>query len=298
MKSFPFNKFDKSCLIYSKGSYDIFLLNEIGGTETYYVVKIKMFGFGSSGDFDKEENIALYIKQKYKNMPNILVPEDIYIDKTPINYSLFTDKNKRLNLPQCKEAKLSQIFTYTDYYSYYLTKAGLYNLGYYLGTYKGHLSYNAFVGFSFQILAALLTLHNIGVWHGDIKPQNILVANREIFSPNISYKYRDKVWTIKYSDLSNRDMKLIDYGESKIIEGIENTCEVFKYEVNVGIVNVLQTMWSKTDEKESHLQEYEELIQLLKNCKTKIINVISDAEIYKPLEMQDEDSYVYEFPMN
>ena len=142
MKSFPFNKFDKSCLIYTKGSYGIFLLSEIGNTEKYFVVKIKLFGFGNTGIFDKEENTALYIKENYNNMPNILVPEEIYIDLSPINYSLFTDKNKRLKLPGCKEATLAEIFTDSgSYYSYYLTKAGLYNLGYYLGTYKGRLSY-------------------------------------------------------------------------------------------------------------------------------------------------------------
>jgi serine/threonine protein kinase len=296
MKSFPFNKFDKSCLIYTKGSYGIFLLSESDDTEKYFVVKIKMFGVGNIGIFDKEENTALYIKENYKNMPNILVPEDIYIDQSPINYSLFTDKNKRLKLPECKDATLAKIFTDIGYYSYYLTKAGLYNLGYYLGTYKGRLSYRAFVGFSFQLLAALLTLHDLGVWHGDIKPQNILVANKEITSPSISYKFGDKVWTIQYSDLSDRDLKIIDYGNSEIMKDVENTCDTFKYEVSIAVVSVIQTMWNKTDDKESHLQEYEQLIQLLKNCKTKIIDVISSSEIYKPLEGQPGDSYLYEFP--
>jgi serine/threonine protein kinase len=294
MKKFPINDFDKSCLIYTKGEYGIFLLRGID--ENYYTAKIKYFGFNYGAKLDNEDEIALYLKANAKNMPNLLVPEEIYYDNSPIEYLLFTDKSNRLLLSQCKDATLDKIFIHSkNRYSYYITKAGLYNLGYYLGTYKGVLSYETFIGFSFQILAGLQVLHSLGIWHRDIKPQNILIFESDKNTPDITYKYRDKKWTIKYPDLLYRELKIIDYGESQLNKDVITPCKTFQYETSVAVVNVMQIMWNKVTNKEDKNKEeyFQDLIFLLKNCETHIIDVISNAKIYKNLSENETTNNEY-----
>ena len=111
---------------------------------------------------------------------------------------------------------------------------------------KGTLSYKAFVVFSFQILIAIYKLHTLSVWHRDIKAANVLVCTSEISERYIRYVVGENIWTINYEDTGNRDLKIIDYGESVIEEKVKNPCLEFLYEVTVATSNIIQLMWSKT----------------------------------------------------
>jgi serine/threonine protein kinase len=285
---FPEEDFDKSCLIYTKNNYGIFLVTSRDGQ----VYTIKVNAYLRVPSFEIEN--ALYIKEKVGNMPNLLLPEAIYVGRNPSSYSLFREEKNRLKLKECKNANLREIFNENLSHSYYVTKACLYNLGYYLGANKGTLTYKAFVAFSFQILAALLSLHNINVWHRDIKTQNILICKSDIAKSYSSISYigkEGKVWTIDYADTDGRDVKIIDYGESLIEKEVKNPCTEFDFEVTVATVSVLNFMWSKVTDKLGKEGEYNELINLLKNCKTSIYDVLQNARIFEGLLYSDERSY-------
>ena len=281
------DEFDKSCLIYNKSTYGIFLVTGKDGEN--YTIKVSV---GNGSMLSMEILIAFYIKDELGDMPNLLVPEDVYIGYNPIYYPLFTSSSNRLNLPQCKVLTLNNIFLGKDMeYNYYVTKACLYNLGYYLGTHKGLLSYKAFVAFSFQILMALQSLHKIGIWHRDVKTQNILVCNSDLARQGysgISYVINDSVWTINYKDTNGRDLKVIDYGESMIMNDFENPCLSFSYEVTVAVVNIFTVMWSKVFDKGLY---FENLISRLRNCKTSILDIISAAPIYTQLKYEDPKTF-------
>jgi len=290
---FPTEKFDKSCLIYMKNDYGIFLVTGKDGQN--YTIKVNTY----LGNVSDEVVTALYIQKNVDN-PNLLLPEAIYVGRPPFVYPLFDNENYRLQLKECKSTNLRSIFKEHLTYTYYITKACLYNLGYYLGTHKGTLTYKAFVAFSFQILAALQSLHNIKVWHRDIKPQNILICNSELVKDGyngISYIFgterkEGKVWTIKYEDTEGRDVKIIDYGESYVMkEDTTTPCLTFEYEVTVATVSVFNVMWNKVIDKDPELSKYDQLISLLKNCKTSIFDVLQNAEIYSQLLYETEGSY-------
>ncbi len=287
ISDFPQEKFDKSCLIYNKSTYGIFLVTGKDGEN--YTVKVSM---GNGPILSDEIIIAFYIKEKLGDMPNLLVPENVYLGKNPINYPLFNNSNNRLNLSQCKVVTLNNIFFSKEIeYNYYVTKACLYNLGYYLGTHKGLLSYKAFVVFSFQILTALQSLHKIGIWHRDIKTQNVLVCDSDIAKKGyrgITYVINDVSWTVKYKDTDDRDLKVIDYGESIIMSDFENPCLKFSYEVTVAVVNIFNVMWAKVFDKGLY---FEELISSLRDCKTSIVDVITGAPIYKKLKYDDPQTF-------
>ena len=284
---FPAEEFERSCLIYTKNNYGIFLVTGKDGNN--YTLKVT----AHLHKLTEEEITALYIKRNV-NMPNLLLPEAIYIGHNPTRYPLFNDEKNRLSLKECKSADLTTIFNDRLHHSYYVTKACSYNLGYYLGTHKGTLTYKAFVAFSFQILAALQALHNIGVWHRDIKPQNILVCNSEFSGDYTGISYigkENKVWTIKYEDTEKRDLKIIDYGESFVMKESKNPCITFEYEVTVATASVFNVMWSKVTNKNGRGEKFDQLIDLLKNCKTSIFEVLQEAEIYDELLYDGEHTY-------
>jgi hypothetical protein len=284
---FSAERFDKSCLIYTKNNYGIFLVTGRNGEN--YTIKVTMY----LGHLEEEVVTAIYISKKNLNMPNLLLPEAIYIGEAPSYYPVFNHEKNRLKIKECKNIDLKTIFKENLTYTYYITKACMYNLGYYLGVHKGVLTYKAFVAFSFQILAAIQSLHNIGVWHRDIKPQNILICNSDFVKNyyHISYTKDGKTWTINYEDTEGRDMKIIDYGESFVIKDITNPCISFEYEVTVATVSVFNVMWSKVVDKSGNERKFDKLIFLLKNCRTGIFQVLQDAEIYDDLRYEDDRSY-------
>ena len=297
---FPANKFTKSCLIYTKNTYGIFLLEDKDGN--HHVVKVN-----SNVDASAENSLGLYIKKNIGNIPNILTPEGIYTGYNPQSYSVFSDKNKRLNIKECQDYKeLSKIFTeYRLGYSYYLTKACDYNLSYFFGIKnKGVITLAQFIGYSFQIIVGLYTLHKIGIWHKDFKPQNILICKKEVYENNITYISNSKEekkeekkegnkmnWTLDYAELNNKDMKIIDFGESTIYKDVIFPCDTFKYEVNRALVTVIELMWSKTVNKVNRLLDYEDLIIRLKECKTSLIDVMNEASIFNVLRYTVNDAY-------
>jgi serine/threonine protein kinase len=284
---FPYDKFEKSCLIYSKSNYGIFLLEDKNGKR--YTVKVKAYTYL----VPPEENTALYVKHFASHIPNLLHVEDIYMGATPAYADLFK-KPQRID-PTCKDGNLYTLFGHSGKFLYYLTKACYYNLGYFFGPkIKGELTYEAFVGFSFQLVVGLQTLHRLGVWHGDIKPANILVCNSEIAQKNryIKYTYNDKIsWTLSYDVLENRDFKIIDYGESKVLNDITEGCKSFKYEVNVAFYNIITLMWKKVINKQN-INLYEDFIFRLKNCETDINDIMLEAPIFEKLKNLDvKNSY-------
>src|SRR5437867_3249650 len=129
---FDQEKYKGSCLIYSKGSYGIFLV--MGLDDKAYVIKVVLGGY--QGREDNETAIALYLLKflKKNEFPNLMLPEGIYEGENPVYYTLFRGKDKKLNLPQCKELDVAKVFPNTRWnYNYYVTKACSYNLGYYFG---------------------------------------------------------------------------------------------------------------------------------------------------------------------
>lgn len=291
LKSFPYSDYSKSCLIYSKGNYGIFLLED--KNKERFTVKVKI---GEYLYF--EETIALYIKYFASHIPNLLHVENIYKGPNPSTMKLFYKPEKIDD--NCKDINLHKIFSHGREFLYYLTKACNYNLGYYFGPKSGgSLTYNAFVGFSFQLSVALQTLHRLGVWHRDIKPANILVCKSEISKNNkyIRYNYKNiKSWTLSYDILEDRDFKIIDYGESQVLNEVENPCTTFSYEVSVSFYNIITLMWKKvTDKKNEDL--YEDFINRLKNCTTNINDIMFEAPIFEQLSTQYKNLPAYEIEL-
>ncbi len=273
-KTFPYKNFKKSCLIYKKGEYGIFYVIDNDGNS--FVIKVINDYFIN----EVELPISIYIKTYASHIPNLLHFEDVYVDVNPINIPLFSNKNNKLTIPICKNNNIRDVFVDIDgTYAYYMTKACSYNLGYYLGKHGGSLSYDTFVFFTFQLLVALQTLHRLGIWHKDIKTSNILICNINKTYDNIKYKYNNKSWTLPYKDSDYRIIKLLDYGESVIVDDIITPCSDFKYEVNVSLYNVIRTMWNKVLH-EKNINMYNNLMKQIKECDTSILDIMLNAEIF------------------
>lgn len=281
---FPLDRFTKSCLIYSKRFYGIFLLEDVNGD--YFTVKVKIPDSGEN--IDNEYAIGLYLKQFAYHIPNLLYPDDIYSGENPVYYELFS--RKKLTGSFCKNENITEIFS-TKYfnYHYYLTKACDYNLGYYLGKFGGKYSYEAFVGFTFQLLVGLQTLHRLGIYHGDIKPANILICSSEIAKTNriITYKYGNiKKWNISYDVLGNKDIKIIDYGNSIVVNDMGETFEAFEKEISIALVGIIKLMWTKVTNKIKQ-DNYEDLIVRLQNVRLQnsdVLDVMLNVPIFADME--------------
>jgi len=164
LKKFPFDDYKQSCLIYSKGDYGIFLLERNDGERFTVKVKNNLY-------LDYESEISLYIKYFASHIPNLLHVENIYSGENPFSKNLFKTP-KKLDIT-CKDVKEPEKIFIEKFYSYYLTKACYFNLGYYFGPKnKGELTYNAFVGFSFQLLLFKLCI----VWVFGIE-----ILNQQIY---------------------------------------------------------------------------------------------------------------------
>jgi len=282
MEPFPSELFEKSCLIYKKGSYGIFYLT--GKDGNFYTVKVTTD--------PNEIKINEYIKRNTDN-PNILIVKGIYTDTSPIYNPLFSNKYNKLENPICKDLKVEEIFSRNLSYNYfyYLTEACLYNLGYYLGAFSGSLTYQEFVNYTFEILSSLQTLHSLNIWHRDIKAANFLICQDKDFN-SVKYILDDKSW--KISNINNRYIKLIDFGESVIVENVTNPCKDFQYEVNVALKNVIQLMWRKVEDKSEHEDEYNDLIDRMKNCETSLSDIILNVKIFDNL-ISDEPADITVF---
>lgn len=281
---FPVDKFIKSCIIYFKRHYGIFLLTDINGK--YFTVKVNMIDLYGIGF---EYATGLYLKQFANHIPNLLYPEDIYKGNTPLDYPLFNNPRQKLQEVSCKDVNITNIFPY-EYanlvYHYYLTKACDYNLGYYFGKYGGSFTYDSFVGFVFQLLVGLQTMYRLGVYHGDMKPANILLCSSEIAKTNriITYKYGDvKTWNISYDILNDTDLKIIDYGNSKVVDNIEDMFEAFNNEVIISLIGIIKIMWNKVINKQKG-ENYLNLLDRLKECNTNLVDVMLNAPIFGELE--------------
>lgn len=268
IKPFPINNFVDSCLIYSKRIYGIFLLVDTNNDK--FIVKVTTFGG------DTEVPISLYIKQFASHIPNILHSIDIYRDKSPAKIPLFL--KSELSDRSCKDQDITKIFI-EHTYSYYLTKACEANLGAYLGKLKNTISYNQFVGYSFQVLVGVQTLHRLGILHRDIKPANFIICNSDINTEYILYNYNNKrCWVFSHDKLEGKFMKLIDFGESIVYNNIGPE---FRSEIQVQLVTIIKLMWKYVTNKddESHIV-YQELIHNLKN-NTNLVEVMFVSSIYE-----------------
>jgi serine/threonine protein kinase len=278
--SFPYDEYVSSCLIYNKGNYGIFMIQNRKGE--LYTVKVSLYTIKND-----EINISLYIKQNASHIPNILHVENIYRGSNPLDYPLFRYSSLENGL--CKNKPLEDIFIHNRYY-YYLTKSCMGNLSYYTGTLKQKITYQQFVGYSFQVLVGLQTLHSLNIWHSDIKPANFLICNSDIspYFNNIIYKTQPNIeefnysWAFSYQDLQNKDIKLIDYGEAIYLENNKIPCDKYGYEVKVALVNVIDILWKSIigDKDEDKVNKFNDFRNNLKTCTTDLLDVMINSFIF------------------
>lgn len=303
-KDFPANLFKKSCIIYKKGDYGIFLLEDLNGEK--YTAKILYYPAPLKGEIE----ISLYIKEFAAHIPTFLLPNYIYVGDSPINYPLFNSNRDNNMSLSCKPYNIRDIF-FGSYnpttgrkirYTYYITKACQYNLAQYFGMFKKTIDYNTFVKFTFEFLIGIQTLYTLGIWHNDVKAANLLVCQ-----DNNSYVYifpNGERRFISSSSMSaeeetksnNQCIKIIDFGESKIVDNLDNNkvCKMFMNEINVAVTSILNLMWSKTTVINNKNEEikYNKLISSLKSCETDLISVILNAELFNDLFAVPNVTYI------
>jgi serine/threonine protein kinase len=275
-------KFSQSCMIYAKGTYGIFLI------DGRYTVKVKQYFYN-----DNEILIGLYVDRFASHIPNLLHVIDVFVGDNPITYPLF---NTKLTDYRCKDLDSKTVFKNTfgtEYgkYSYYFTDACFYNLNYYLGKNKGTFTYDAFVDFVFGILVGLQTLHHLGILHNDFKAPNILLCESSIKTEYIQYVYQKSenqtpiTWTLSYKNMDNRDIKVMDYGDAKVINDVANHCTSFTFEITFALVAVFELMWRFVlDKDEIKEQLYQDLIRRCKTCTTTLLDIMVNAEIFLPIQ--------------
>jgi len=286
--AFPYNEFISSCLIYTKGHYGIFMIQN--KKEEMYTVKVSMYSIK-----DPEINISLYIKQYAGHIPNILHFEHIYVGGSPLDYRLFLHSTLDSNTCLNTVPNLRDIFIHNKYF-YYMTKACIGNLSYYTGKLKQKITYQQFVGYTFQVLVGLQSLHKLNIWHKDIKAANFLICNSDIFPyyPNIIYTKEEgsyqTSWKFSYENLDYKDIKIIDFGEAVILENNNIPCVTYQFEVNVAIINVIKVLWNAVSGYKDEYK-YNDLIHNLRNCNTDLLDVMISSVIF-----QDNISETYNEP--
>lgn len=316
-REFPMEMFRKSCLIYKKNDYGIFLLEDMNGEK--YTAKVLYYPAPLAGEVE----ISLYIKEVLELnkaldgeiIPTFLLPDYIYVGRTPLDYPLFNQMKDNNLSTACKSYDIRDIFfggsgsikdTYEKTknrfkYVYYLTKACQYNLAQYFGVLKKTISYQTFVKFAFEFLVGMQTLYSLGIWHKDIKSPNILVC-----VSSVSYVYLfpngERRFISSKGPEDNKVIKIIDFGEAKIYDTTDrnNTpCKLFMDEINFSVISILNLMWSKTvfsskdDENKDIAQvKYNNLVSSLKACDTDLIPVLLNSDIFKDLFAEPDIKYV------
>ncbi len=168
---------------------------------------------------------------------------------------------------------------------YYLTEACGADMGRYLGT-GGRglgytLDYNQFVGYTFQLLVGLQSIHRLGLHHNDVKPANVIVCGDTTDFDNILYNYNgERYWCFSYGEvLRGNNIKVFDFGDVKIPRDMTQPCLVTKD--SVALVPIVKIMWNSTvGEKDQGL--FNQLIQNLQACETNLLDVMLESAIFNP----------------
>lgn len=278
----PIEKISKSCLIYIKNHYGIFIVEDINSVR--YTVKVLVFG----GFIEHEVYIPLYLKKNAGDNPNILFPEFIYIGQAPQMYSVFRQSSPLSS--QCKDGDLPYIFNSNlNKYIYYFTRLCDSSMTQYFGP-KGlnkKIDFETFSILAFQIISGLQTLHALGVHHRDIKHQNVLLC-----SDNKNYVYisEKNKWYIP-STKENKVAKIIDFGDSIATRKEIIPCKDLSNEIKYALKALLVFMWYNTMIKESQIykNQYDDLINKIQNCSTSLFEVLKTADIFRKFQEEKDD---------
>ena len=146
---------------------------------------------------------------------------------------------------------------------------------------KTRLTYDQFIGFSFQLIVAVQTIHVLDVIHGDIKHSNYIVCDTD--NDSVTYKDGKSMWFINYREMNNKYVKLIDFGYAYV----GKKCSGEKRD-RYNLVLIMDFMKSKTDNFNDEYT-YKRFIEQLKDCDINLKTVLH-SEIFDSLKISKSNS--------
>ena len=189
--------------------------------EYYFKVHIGEGQFGQVLLAERNsDNKKLAVKLVQKGTQSI---EEYKVNRWEIDIFKLLQNIQHPNVVQCIDLfeYESQIFFVYEYVS----GGDLRKICKELKLFPQYYTINTILKFSIQMIEGMKVLHKYGVIHRDIKTTNMVV---EIFpSKNSKNVINNQGWEVDYSNIDNSEVKVIDFGLSRILGKYESSTDPY-----------------------------------------------------------------------
>ena len=188
--------------------------------EYYFKVHIGEGQFGQVLLAERNsDNKKLAVKLVQKGTQSI---EEYKVNRWEIDIFKLLQNIQHPNVVQCVDLfeYESQIFFVYEY----ISGGDLRKICKELKLFPQYYTINTILKFSIQMIEGMKVLHKYGVIHRDIKTTNMVV---EVFPSNKKSGNNNSGWEVDYSNIDNSEVKVIDFGLSRILGKFESSTDPY-----------------------------------------------------------------------